>query len=477
MATRVLTVASMLVVARVLGPTGLGQLAVAQGVLAIASAVSDGGIPTLAQRSIVKRPESIQDIVWSAVIVQALFASILVTAIAWGVDYSPLENDAKRLVVVMLPMLIATALNFSYVLAATGGFRTLSIIRVVAQVFTALLTVSLVLITRSSTWVAVSIWAGVLLSDALCVRVLLRNTLQFSMPKVSVVRQLIRGGWTYLGLATCSQALTHGDILILGATQPADEAGAYAAAYRIIFILLGFIGIVSTVALPELVRRNASDVHTFVNLIDQLVRHLSRISYVVAVLIAATAPWLIDLLYGADYRSSASLLVVLIVALPAAYCNGLLGQGLIAAGNEKAYLLYIATTTVLTLGALLVTVPNYGPIAAAWVVVGGELLTLLLFSRKYVALFGHSPSRELLLQLPWLVTPGALLLCYERLDVDPSFIALVSVWLLGVAAVETFGSDSLTRRAIGRGSMLAALPHGRRNRPGEDPNSRSDKSP
>jgi len=80
-AVRALGLVSMLIVARVLGPTALGQLAIAQAVVAYASVVGDAGLTTLTQRSMVREPIRAERLVATTTSIQLTLSALLVVAV------------------------------------------------------------------------------------------------------------------------------------------------------------------------------------------------------------------------------------------------------------------------------------------------------------------------------------------------------------------------------------------------------------
>jgi len=450
-AIRALTVASMLVVARVLGPVALGQLAIAQAVVSYASVLGDGGITMLAQRTMVREPARAGRLASTATSIQLALSAVLVAAVLGASAVLPFDQTARHLMIVLSPLLVVQALNMFYVLVAREQIGAFAIARTLGQVAVAALSVTLVLVTRSNTWVAVAIWAGALLADVLCFGALRAGGFRLRLPDWDAGRHLLGSGWPYLAMALLAQVLLSFDTLVIGATRSSQEAGEYAAAYRVVLISIGLVWLVLAVAYPELVRRFRDDPAGFSKFLTALIRQSTRVGYAMVGFVAVAAPQIVSALYGAQYGRSGPLLALLFLSVPFSYCNALLGQGLLAASRERSYLVNIAVTAAVSVAAILLFVPRFGASAAAWVVLAGELVMLTLFTVLYARFLHVVPTRDLIVQLPWLVVPMLSLWVLTAAWNQVPLYALALLWLISVLVVELAGGRQLYRETIGLG--------------------------
>lgn len=448
-AGRGLTIVSMLVVARVLGPTALGQLAIAQAVVTYAGVLGDGGLTTLTQRTMVREPAQAERLAGTTTSVQIALSTLLVIAVLGVSAVLPLDPAVRHLVIVLSPMLVVQALNFTYILQAREQIRALAVVRTLGQVAVASLCVTLVIITNSSTWVAVAIWTGALLADVLCFGALHSSGFRLRLPDWDVGKHLLRSGWPYLSVSLLSQVLTNFDVLVIGATRSSQEVGEYTAAYRILQFTIGLVGLVVAVTFPEMVRRFHDDRPAFSSFITTLIRQSTRVGYALTALVAVTAPQIVSILYGVEYQQSGFILAVLFLAVPLAYCNSLLGQGLLAAGRERSYVANIAVTAAVVIAGVLVLVPQYGPKAAAAVAVAGEVVTLTLFTMAYARHVHVVPTRELVVQLPWLAVPLLSLWALTTAWPGVPFYAEMALWFVSLLVLELSSGRQFYRESIG----------------------------
>lgn len=456
-AARALSLGSMLVVARLLGPAALGQLAIAQAVVGYAGIVGDGGLTTLTQRSMVRDPVRAPRLVATTTSIQLALAALLVIAMLGASSILPIDKVAQHLVVVLSPLIVMQAINLFYVLQAREQFSQFAIVRTLGQVATSILSVTLVIVLRSNTWVAVSIWTGALLADLFCFGALHSNGFRLRLPDWNAGKQLLRSGWPYLAIALLSWALQHFDVLVIGATRSSQEAGQYTAAYRIVLMAVGLAALVHNVVFPEMIRRFRNDLPAFCRFLTALIRQSTRVGYAVAALVAVAGPQIVGVIYGSEFRRSGILLAVLFLSVPLSYSASLMGQGLIAAGRERSYLANIIVTAAATIVALLILVPSYGTMAAAGVVLGGELITVTLFTLQFARSLHFLPTRDLLVQLPWLVMPALSLWGLTMVWHRPPLYSMVAVWLVSVSIVELVSGRRLYHETIGLGRQAGKL--------------------
>jgi len=99
------------------------------------------------------------------------------------------------------------------------------------------------------------------------------------------------------------------------------------------------------------------------------------------------APWMVEVLGGAEYTPAVGVLRILGIAWVWSYLGHLLGFTLIANGGQKQMLYLGLMALVLNLGLNWWLIPHYGMIAAAWVTVLTEFFDMVMmgfFLRKQV---------------------------------------------------------------------------------------------
>jgi len=165
------------------------------------------------------------------------------------------------------------------------------------------------------------------------------------------------------------------DTVMLGAMASLEAVATYEIAYRCLEVSRFVIRPLNTIFLPlctGLVARQAwPDLRM---LVGRLLFGTVIVAVAIGALVAYNADAIIELIFGADYRSSAPILQVLFLALPAVY--------LAFVGSVLANTLYLEKRMIAVMAACLVTnvlanfyaIPRWGPRGAAWTTVLTETL-------------------------------------------------------------------------------------------------------
>ncbi len=153
------------------------------------------------------------------------------------------------------------------------------------------------------------------------------------------------------------------DQMLISQWQSASSFGFYAVALGLMGAASGFITLLAALAFPKIANQE-----TAAGKVQLLGRYL-RLSITVAVLAAfalvALAPWIIELLYAADFLPASPILRILAVGAIAVACKTILVQGLKA--HDKTGPISRAELTALAFNAvaLAVLLPRFGIVGAA----------------------------------------------------------------------------------------------------------------
>jgi O-antigen/teichoic acid export membrane protein len=149
-------------------------------------------------------------------------------------------------------------------------------------------------------------------------------------------RMLARG--TPLMLVTLTnQAQLSADLLVVGWTLGAPEAGDYYLASQIAVAALLFANAANQLALARLPAL-AGQPARFAAELAREARHLLRTATLLAAALGLAGPWLLPLLFGAEHAGAALALLCLLPWLVLQHLTNLLQGALTAAGRERAVL-------------------------------------------------------------------------------------------------------------------------------------------
>jgi O-antigen/teichoic acid export membrane protein len=140
---------------------------------------------------------------------------------------------------------------------------------------------------------------------------------------------------------------------------------------------------------------------------------------------------------------------VLAFWIPLGFYNSVVAIGLVAAGQQRTYLLIAAVGAVITTALLLALVPLFGGMGAAAAVVIREAAMLVLFSFVSAAGLATNTIGVFLRQLLWLLVPLGLLLALNAVMPNLSLFVSLGIVLLSVLAIEWLGGWRLYRDLLG----------------------------
>jgi len=193
-------------------------------------------------------------------------------------------------------------------------------------------------------------------------------------PSKTVVRRLWRESLPTGALMIIFTAYDRGvDAIFLKHFWSETEVGFYGLAYKVYGNLVMLAYFLANSLFPVLSKRGKEFGRVFswgIGLV--LVGGVS-----LAVLVSLTAPWLISVLGGEEFRASVNILRILAFSLIFAYLNHILGFSLIALGRQKMSLVIGALALSWNLVLNWRFIPEFAAQAAAWITVSTEGLVFI----------------------------------------------------------------------------------------------------
>ena len=431
---RLVALVSQVAIARIVGPSALGELAVAQALIVFSGIFTDGGLTTLTLRRIVREPSRVNALVSVTLAGQAALAiggMILLDAVALA---GPWNGHTTVLILALSPTLLCSAYNMSYVLKASEKMGSVAFYRALGSIAPSVASVVLVGLTKNTIWVAISTVAGLFLS-ALLIHLRLRSRLglRFVRAARADIAQVLREGLPFLGSAALLIIPPTSVTVIVAIVLGNRAAGIYSAAWQLSFASVTIAALVIDAIYPEMVRRwDAGQLAGFLRIVLRLV---CRVLFPVAVVVAFAADPITKLLFGAHFAATAPILRVLIIIVPLGFLWVILGQALTAANGERVLLRRTLVVTVLTLVAVPLAARYGGLIWVAWTVAVLAALQALSYSTKPLGrptLIGGVVLRE----LPYAVVPALLCAAVRWAGVGDHLALDIAVGLFGVVLWE-----------------------------------------
>ena len=404
-AVSVLSLASVLIVARVLGATGRGDIAFLITIATLSSQFSLLGIPDANGNLAGSRPELRPQLATNSLIFSVAFGLIAATIVGALADLVPgitgeLDRELVWIALAAIPLGIARwCLNL--LVQADYAFVATNMAWLAGPLTTVLANGVMAAIGELTVTTAISAWVGgQVLSVAILIGYIWMHA-GFGRPSVSVGRETLSfGAKAYVG-RTLALGNTRADQWIVGSVAGSKELGLYSVAVAWAEVIHYLPGVLVMVQRPDLVRATRERAGEFAARIFRVAVFLG-LALTVALVLAA--PVLCVTIFGEEFRGSVDDLRVLALSSVGVAAVYLLGNALIAQGKPLHASASEATALVASIALNLVLVPFYGGLGAAI----AAALAFTIGGATVSGVFGRVigvPLRELVPrgdEVPWL---------------------------------------------------------------------------
>jgi O-antigen/teichoic acid export membrane protein len=379
-AGRLLTFLSAPFLLRHLGVVGFGGFAAVQSMIGIAAVASEGGLTAVGVREYSVRDERGRAALMRAVLALRLGLSLLgalaAVALALVAGYSAaLVAGASLAGVGLVLQLLQQGLTVP--LAAELRFGAIAALDFLRQALTASAVVALVVVGASVTaFLALSIPVGIVVG--VVTLIMLRGHLRLRGRADRAELGRIAGEAFAVAGATILAALFYRlSVVLTSVLSTGQETGYFAAAQRVIEMLLPFISLVNSATFPVLSRA----AHTAVDRLRGGLQQVFDVNLILGgwtgLMLLQGAEPIVLFLGGIEFEGAVPALRILAVAMAASFLAAASGTALIALRAQRA--LFWATAVGVGVGvALLLTLaPAEGARGAAVAVAIGESVRAL----------------------------------------------------------------------------------------------------
>lgn len=424
------TLATIVLLPRYLGDQGFGQLSMALSISLLVGMVALFGMPTYLRRRVAAEPACAALYGTGALIILlglGLALAIGVTLACWWLGLPVARDHVLALAFVCTGVSSASSVLFSLLNGLERHAR-FAWLNAGTDVFVRVAGL-IVLVAGAS----LPLYLGTAAVAATMALLFGWRTSGIGLQRAALdprlLRELLRGGSTFLAWNVVTQIRMHGDVILVGLLLSEQAAGWLSAAYRIISIPVFIPTAIVTPLLPALTR-SAPDPAAFQHTLRRSLEMTLLLTVPAAMGIVALAPVVPDLLrWGPEFQHTVPLMMLLAFQQPLMGASLVLGTGLMALHDERRWLrvLIVAAGFNIALNLLLVPVfehwLQHGALAAALVEVVTEAImlggALLLLPRGTV-------DRRMLTLSGRVVLAGAALLVVTTL-LRPLFVPLAMV--------------------------------------------------
>lgn len=368
-----LSAAVTAVVARLLGVGEFGQLSSALAAYWLAAAASDFGFSLALGRELAARPEEQGRLLRAGVRLQVA-VSVLPTLAMLGLAVASGPTSTRGLVLLVLaPSVACSGLG-----AARQAFlvhyraRRLAFLDLTTNVAQLGVTVAVAAAGGGALGVGAVFAAGAIVNGVVVARDGYA-LVDAGRPTRADLRSLL-GKALPLGVVSFAASVYFTiDLVLLGWLVDEDQLGVYAAACKVLSLLVSAPGILAAAALPGLAvaARHTAELR---RLTVRVWHWLAVAGLPLCVGTAVFAAPLVHVAFGPGYEHAVPLVRILAAAGVIAMLNNVLGSVLVARSAVRPMLVQNGAAIVFNVGGNLALVPRYGVTAAAWLTVATEAL-------------------------------------------------------------------------------------------------------
>lgn len=356
--------ATVLWVARALGPESLGVLALALAFLAFAQALSDFGLPSLGAQLVVAEPSLAREVGRNVTRHRMVIASAL-TATMVLVSALPIDDVTRTYLFGIAVALLLQPFNLAWLLVSLGALKKASIVRVLGSLATLALVVVMI---RGPGDAGMAVL--LLVTPALVSAVTSVGLIAFGMrlpPSDGGVNTemtyWIRRSRDYAVADLSVLAYTYADRPLLFLLAGPTAVGLYDAAHRLIqpFYAISvvvreahFVDLADKLNGPRLMRT-----------MDSFVRWMALLTIPVGPFLSLFSGSVIATLYGEQYADSALILALLGWTISIGYVSGIVVLPFLSWSRGRQYGHALLAGNIANLTLNLLAIPVAGAIGAA----------------------------------------------------------------------------------------------------------------
>jgi O-antigen/teichoic acid export membrane protein len=371
--------------ARVLGAASFGLYSLSLAIAAYIWLVADLGVSLYGAREVAKNRKKAQELLQTLNSMRILIALPLFLLLAVVVLFSPLPLITKKIIIAGCLYTIGYALSSDWLLRGMEQIRYVAFGNSVLSC-TFLLSVLFFVRQPQDAFVAAFLRSiSFFFASGALLLVLKRKFNMTFKPRLSLTQWKVhlKESW-YFALTSVVGSVTAPLIIILiGVLYSSESVGFFTAPYRIIMLILGFMGIFTLSFYPVLADQ-------FVHTLESFLRTHAvyrKIMLVVGIPLGVggfvLSRNIIHLLFGDGYGPSVEVFNILIWLIPFGFIQVTYSSTLLATGFQRLYLIAMGISCVIAVVLCSLLIPFWGIIGAAVALLCQQIITSILVVRMF----------------------------------------------------------------------------------------------
>jgi O-antigen/teichoic acid export membrane protein len=368
--------------ARILLPASFGLMSIGLAVLGYLSLLNSPGIQILEARNAAATEGGLRTRVGAILSFRVLLTPFLI-ALAWGVlAAGGVDSVTKDIILLYGLSLLPMALSLDWLFQGKEDFRVLTVSRLLNALVFAGCAFVLVRADEDVRLTAVAFLAG---NVAAVAYLWARYTRRFGAPPLgwdlTAWKGILRDNAPVGAAVLLTQSVTNLPPIAIGIFLTNADAGAYSAAMKLAFVVLIIDRTLNAFFLPMATRYAVSRTEEYPELLGVSVKAVvvSLIPLLISACIAAGPA--VRLIFGPGYDAAVPLFRLLTGYIFVTMLNSLFVCTLMAFARTKEYAMVVGAGAIVIFTAVLLLTALAGTSGAAWGVILGESLILLMLIR------------------------------------------------------------------------------------------------
>ena len=379
---RVLGFLAVAYLARTVGASGFGVISIGFSVLAYALLASSAGLSTYGTREIAKggAPSLVKKIASLRLALALLVYIIVVVIIAMVVP----DIVTAGVIIICCLSIFANAALLDWYFQGKEEMTIVGIGRVLSAGIYVLVLFGFVHSEHNILWVPVGAVIGDLIATIFLLKVYRNRYGSLSLAyepaewKPLVEKSVLLSGGNILGNLSINLPP-----LVIGVIMTNIQVGVYSAASRLVVFLLMLDRTLAALLLPAASRLHAATSEKLADRLGLALKWIIAVGLPLSVGGSLLSNKIISLVYGAQYGDAAPVFRVLIWYFFITMLHTVFTSGLLAMGQEKAYLNTMGISALIYGASVIVCTKTFGILGAAAAMVGSEAITLVLMRRQF----------------------------------------------------------------------------------------------
>jgi len=349
-----------ILVPRYLGPTAVGQLAIALALWAIVGVLMSFGMDVHLTKEIARNPNRVSELLITSILLRILFfglGSVLVAGYAFLNDYS--TPVLILLVIVGISTLFTTIdMAFQSTLRGLEVMEYISIANIANKSVYCFGSILLMLLGFGLYPIAATLGLGMLTGVVIQFFALRRiHPIRFTTIDGAAMRPLLVHSFPYF-MSMLTLVLYHQiDTLVIAAVATEEVIGWYDAATRLYATLMFVPVVFSTALFPLLSRSYVDDPDVLIRTTGKSFNLMFLAAVPIGFGIMVVSHDLVPLLFGEAFRPAGTVLMLLGVVLIFTYLNTLLGQIFVSIDRTNTWTAVMIVAALITIPLDIVLVP------------------------------------------------------------------------------------------------------------------------